>query len=70
MHGIAAAKRRFSKELHANLKESTIRTRKTKYLAEISHKKRSGEVDIDVTRGLACNNNNNNSNNTMGARGS
>ena len=41
MHGIAAAKRRFSKEVYADLKESMIHTTKTKYLAEISHKKRS-----------------------------
>ena len=51
MHGIAAAKRRFSKGLHADLMESTIRTWKTKYLAEISHKKRSGKVDMDMMRG-------------------
>ena len=49
MHRITAAKLHFSKELHLDLKESTIRTLKTKYLSEISHKKQSGDIDMNMT---------------------
>ena len=46
---VTAAQRRFSKEFDTELKESTVRTWKTKYLAETSLKTRSGEGDISVT---------------------
>ena len=49
MHGITAAQRRFSKEFETDLKESTVRTWKKKYLAEVGLKKGAGEVDINVT---------------------
>ena len=39
----------FFKEFETDLKESTVHTRKKKYLAEVGLKKRAGEVDINVT---------------------
>ena len=49
MHGNIAAQRHFSRKLNTDLKESTIRTWKTKYLAEVNLKKKSGELDVSVT---------------------
>ena len=49
MYGIVAAVRRFSGESDAELKESTIRNWRQKYLAEVDLKKRNGEADTPVT---------------------
>ena len=49
MHGNIAAQRCFLRKLNTELKESTIRTWKTKYLAEVNLKKQSGELDVSVT---------------------
>ena len=50
MHGNAAALRRFSKELDIDLKESSVRTWKSKYMAEIALNVQRGEADTSVTR--------------------
>ena len=49
MHSITAVQRRFLKEFETVLKESTVRTLKTKYLAEVGLKKGAGEVNINTT---------------------
>ena len=43
MHGITAAQHCFSKEFETDLKESTVRTWKKKYLAEVGLKKQAGD---------------------------
>ena len=50
MHGNAAALRRFSKELDIDLKESSVRTWRSKYMAEVALKVQRGEADTSVTR--------------------
>ena len=47
--GIQAAVRRFSKDFGVDLKGSTIRSWKAKYLAEVDAKKSNGEADAPVT---------------------
>ena len=49
MHGNAAALRRFSKELDIDLKESSVRTWRSKYMAEVALKVQ-GEADTSVIR--------------------
>ena len=49
MNGNIAAQHHLLKELNTELKGSTIHTWKTKYLAEVSLKKQSGELDVSVT---------------------
>ena len=49
MNGVAAAQRHFSAELKTDLKESTVRTWKMKYLKELSQRRRAGTVDMEVT---------------------
>ena len=50
MHGNAVALHRFSKELDTDLKESSVHTWKSKYLAEVILKRQLGEADTDMTR--------------------
>lgn len=47
--GIQAAVCRFSKDFGVDLNESTIRSWKAKYLAEVDAKKSNGEGDAAVT---------------------
>ena len=49
MHRNIAVQHRFSKEFDTELKENTIPTWKTKFLAKVSLKKRSGKLDVPVT---------------------
>ena len=48
MRGDLAAVRHFSKELEVQLKVTSVQTWKTKYLAELTRKRRAGETD-DLT---------------------
>ena len=45
MHSIVIAVRCFSKELDVDLKESSVRAWKAKYLTEVSPQRQCGEVE-------------------------
>ena len=48
LNGNPAAVRHFSKQLNVKLKITSVQTWKTKYLAELNHKRKAGETD-DLT---------------------